>query len=302
MPAKKDPDASTSVPCFYGAELRYRREQAGLTLEQLAEGSFRGISFLSQIERGERGMPMDLALHVDKRLGSDGFFQRRCEDAAKARRVGIAEYFADVAEMEQQARTIEDWAPTFVPGLLQTRAYATAITRSAMPRASDTEVSAIVSARLDRAKLFESEAPPKFWAVLDESVIRRRVLTPAGMAELLGHIVEVVRSTRSIAQIVPATAAAHPFMTGMTRIMTFLDAPPLVYTEALHSSQVIDYPALVMEYRESYDLLRAAALPPEASLAMIEAAAEDYRNEAEQQHRPELRAVAQELLQQRDRR
>ena len=31
MPARKDPDASTSVPCFYGAELRYKREQAGLT-------------------------------------------------------------------------------------------------------------------------------------------------------------------------------------------------------------------------------------------------------------------------------
>ncbi|MGW0819811.1 helix-turn-helix domain-containing protein [Streptomyces sp. NPDC002845] len=302
MPARKDPDASVSVPCFYGAELRFKREQAGLTLEQLAEGSFRGISFLSQIERGERRMPEDLAKHVDERLGTDGFFQRRCEDAAKARRVGIAEYFADVAEMERLARTIKDWAPMFVPGLLQTRAYATAITRAAMPRASDTEVEEIVGARLGRARLFTSEEPPKFWAVLDELIIRRRVLPPAGMAELLDHIAEVVRATRSIVQIVPETAATHPFMMGMTRIMTFLDAPPLVYTEGLHSSQVIDYPALVMEYRESYDLLRAAALPPEASLAMIEAAAEDYRNEAQQQHRPELRAVAQEQLQQRDRR
>jgi transcriptional regulator with XRE-family HTH domain len=300
VPARKDPDASVSVPCFYGAELRYKREQAGLTLEQLAEGSFRGISFLSQIERGERRMPEDLAKHVDERLGTDGFFQRRCADAAKARQVGIAAYFADVAELETLARTIEDWAPMFVPGLLQTRAYATAITRSAMPRASDVDIEEIVGARLDRARLFAGESPPKFWAVLDESVIRRRVLPPAGMAELLDHIAEVVRATRSIVQIVPETAATHPFMMGMTRIMTFFDAPPLVYTEGLHSSQVIDYPALVMEYRESYDLLRAAALPPEASLAMIEAAAEDYRNEAQQQHRPELRAVAQEQLQQRD--
>lgn len=81
MPPRKDPDASASVPCFYGAELRYLREEAGLTLEQLADGSFRGISFLSQIERGERGMPLDLAIHCDTVLKTNGFFQRRCEDA-----------------------------------------------------------------------------------------------------------------------------------------------------------------------------------------------------------------------------
>jgi transcriptional regulator with XRE-family HTH domain len=301
VPVKKNPDASVSVPCFYGAELRYKREAAGLTLEQLAERSFRGISFLSQIERGERRMPEDLARHVDERLGTDGFFQRRCEDAARARRMGFAPHFADVADLEKQARTIEDWAPVLVPGLLQTRAYATVIVRSAMPRASEDEVEEIVNARLERAKLFAKESPPKFWAILDESVIRRRALPPAGMAELLDHIVEVVRTTRSLVQIVPETSV-HPFMTGLTRIMTFHDAPPLVYTEGLHSGQVVDYPALVMEYRESYDLLRAAALSPEASLAMIEAAAEESRNESQQQDRPELRAVAQEQLQQRNRR
>ncbi|MEU0222884.1 helix-turn-helix transcriptional regulator [Streptomyces sp. NPDC006284] len=301
MPPRKDTDASVSVPCFYGAELRFQREQAGLTLEQLAEGSFRGLSFLSQIERGERGMPMDLARHVDERLGTDGFFQRRCEDAARARRVGIAEYFADVAELERQAEGIEEWAPLLVPGLLQTSAYASAITKAAMWRASDDVIAERVGARLERSRLFEGETPPRFWAILDGSVIRRRVLPPAGMAELLTHIAARAKSTRSILQVVPETAAVHPLMMGMAKIMTFADAPPLVYTEGEHSGQVIDYPALVKDYRESYDLLRAAALPPEASLAMIEAAAEEYRNEAQQQVRPELRAVAQEQLQQRDR-
>ncbi|MFF7612856.1 helix-turn-helix domain-containing protein, partial [Streptomyces lavendulae] len=120
MPARKDTDASASVPCFYGAELRFKREAAGLTLDQLADGSFRGVPFLSQIEHGERRMPLDLARHVDRKLGTDGFFERRCEDARKAKQSGHVEYFADVAEMEPDAQTIEDWAPMLVPGLLQT--------------------------------------------------------------------------------------------------------------------------------------------------------------------------------------
>ncbi|MGV4985551.1 helix-turn-helix domain-containing protein [Streptomyces sp. NRAIS4] len=278
MPPRKDPDASANVPSFYGAELRYQRELPGLTLEQLAEGSFRGVPFLSQIERGERRMPMDLARHVDKVLRTDGFFERRCEDARRARQSGHAEYFADVAELEQHAETIEDWAPMLVPGLLQTASYTRAIVRAAMPRASDEEVEEKVSARMERAKLFDSDSPPKFWAILDESLIRRPALPDVRMAELLEHIAQVVKKTHSILQIVPQTTGVHPFMMGMTRFMSFTDAPPVVYTESLHSGQLIDYPALVKQYRESYDLLRAAALPPEASLAIIEAAAEDYRD------------------------
>ncbi|NGO49341.1 helix-turn-helix domain-containing protein [Streptomyces ureilyticus] len=278
MVRRKDIDGSESVPTFYGKELRWKREEAGLTLQQLVEGSFYGQSHLSEIERGERRMPRELAQHVDRVLKTDGFFERRCEDVRKARRSGHAEYFADVAEMERLAETIEDWAPMIVPGLLQTAAYARAIVRAAMPWASDDEVEEKVSARMARAELFNSENPPKFWAILDESLIRRPALPDEQMAELLDHIAEVVRTTHSILQIVPEKAAAHPFMMGMTRIMTFPDAPPVVYVESLHSGQVIDYPALVKQYRESYDLLRAAALPPEASLAMIEAAAEDYRN------------------------
>ncbi|MFI9051835.1 helix-turn-helix domain-containing protein [Streptomyces sp. NPDC053427] len=282
MPPRKDPDASASVPCFYGAELRYQREEAGFTLEQLVEGSFRGLSFLSQIERGERAMPMDLARHVDKKLATNGFFERRCEATQKARKAGYAEHFADVAELEPRAATIEDWAPMLVPGLLQTAPYSRAIMRSAMPWTSGDEIEQMVRARLKRAELFEQEKPPKLWAILDENVIRRRALPPGEMAELMEHIADVVKATPSILQIVPGTAGVHPFMMGLTRIMTFSDAPPLVYTEGLHSGQLIDYPPHVTRYRESYDLLRAAALPPEASLAMVEEAARGYRHEAQQ--------------------
>ncbi|MFH8288960.1 helix-turn-helix domain-containing protein [Streptomyces sp. NPDC018059] len=278
MPPRKDPDASVSVPAFYGAELRFKREAAGLTLERLAEGSYRGISFLSQIERGERRMPLDLAQHVDERLGTDGFFQRRCEDARKARQGGHAEYFADVAEMERDAESIEEWAPMIVPGLLQTRTYAEAVVRTGMPWLRPETVEKQVVARLERADLWERRESPAFWVILHESLIRRPLLPPREMSDQLDRIVTVIRTAQGILQILPETAVAHPLMMGMAKVMTFPDAPPVVYTEGLHSGQLIDFPPLVKDYRRSYDLLRAAALPPEASLAMIEATAEDYRN------------------------
>ncbi|MFJ3416697.1 helix-turn-helix domain-containing protein [Streptomyces sp. NPDC086082] len=278
MPPRKDTDASANVPSFYGAELRFKREAAGLTLEQLAEGSFRGVPFLSQIERGERRMPLDLAQHVDQRLGTDGFFARRCEDARKAKQSGHAEYFADVAEMEKHAESIEDWAPMLLPGLLQTEAYARRIIECGAPWLRPEDVEKQVRARIDRAKLWEREDRPAFWATVREELIRKPILPSEEMAAQLEHVSDVVRSNQGVLQILPETAVAHPLMMGMIRVMTFPDAPPVVYTEGLHSGQLIDYPALVKDYRRSYDLLRASALPPDTSLDLIEQAAEDYRN------------------------
>ncbi|MEU8460771.1 DUF5753 domain-containing protein [Streptomyces sp. NPDC029003] len=208
----------------------------------------------------------------------EGRCERRCEDARKSKQSGHAEYFADVAEMEPFAETIEDWAPMVIPGLLQTAMYARAVVRTSLPWLRPHVVESQVAARVKRAKLWEREDRPAFWAVLHGSLIRDALLPPGEMADQLDHIARTVRSTQSVLQLLPETAAAHPMMMGMIRVMTFPDAPPVVYTEGLHSGQLIDFPALVKDYRRSYDLLRAAALSPEASLARIDAAAEDFRN------------------------
>jgi transcriptional regulator with XRE-family HTH domain len=276
---RKDIDGSESVPCFYGKELRFQRERSGLTLEQLVEGSFYGATYLSEIERGQRRMPVDLARHVDRVLKTDGYFERCCEDVRRARRQGHAEYFERILEAEKHALTIDEWCPTVFPGLLQTREYAWAVVRATHPLETDEETQAKVEARLERSRLFEDDhKTPQYWVVLHESLLRQPVLRPEGMVEQLGRVVDLVRRRRVFTQVLPWSAGAHPFMFGTAMIMTFADAPPLVYTESLHTGHTIDDAALVAAYRRSYDLLRAAALPPEASLAMIESAAEEFRN------------------------
>ncbi|MEU6535224.1 helix-turn-helix transcriptional regulator [Streptomyces sp. NPDC047000] len=279
MPRRRDIDGSTSVPTFYGAELRWKREAAGLSLEGLLEGSFYGKSYLSDIERGERRMPLDLARHADRALDTDGFFERHCEDVRRARRTGHGEYFADVLEAEKCAKTIEEWCPDVFPGLLQTPECAAAVVRATHPLSLDEEVETKVNARMERAEIFQrSHTTPAYWVILDESLITDPILPPKGMADQLSRVVELTDRRRIVPQLVLRKTAPHPFMIGSVMVMTFLDAPPLVYTESLHSGVTIDDPALVEEYRRSYDRLRAVALSPETSLAMIRTAAEGYRN------------------------
>ncbi|MEU9002228.1 helix-turn-helix transcriptional regulator [Streptomyces sp. NPDC048551] len=280
MAARKDIDGSESVPAFYGKELRWRREKAGLTLQQAVEGSFYGATYLSEIELGHRRMPEDLARHVDQVLGTDGFFERCCEDARNARHVGHAKYAEKVLEAEKVAETIEEWCPAAFPGLLQTADYARALAGGESPLEQPEETNVLIRARLARAVLFEADhARPAYWVVMHESLLRLPIVQPELMAAQLDHITALVRRRRIVPQIVPWNVGAHPFVSaGVTLIMTFADAPPLVYTESLHSGLTVDDPAIVKRYRRSYDLLRAVALPPEASLAMMEAAAEDYRN------------------------
>ncbi|MFI8963925.1 helix-turn-helix domain-containing protein [Streptomyces sp. NPDC053493] len=278
MAARKEIDGSASVPQFYGKELRFKREEAGLTLERLVGGSFYGPTYLSEIEHGKRRMPLDLAQHVDRVLGTDGFFQRRCEDVRKAKQGAHAAYFAAIAEAEKRALTIEEWCNVLIPGLLQTAAYAKAVIHSTHPRDTAEEVLAKIEARLKRAELFENPKKPEYWVILHESLVRNSTIPAVEMAEQLDHIAALVRRRRVAVQILPWDGPTRPFMQLPLLFMEFADAPPLMYTEGPYHGQTVDDPSLVKQYRKAYDQLRAAALPPEASLALLEEAAEDYRH------------------------
>ncbi|MFE6766463.1 Scr1 family TA system antitoxin-like transcriptional regulator [Streptomyces sp. NPDC057689] len=275
----KEIDGSAGVPQFYGKELRYQREAAGLTLEKLAEDSFFSIGLLSEVERGNRRMPYELAQHVDRRLGTD-FFTRRCEDVREARRKGHAQYFERVLETEKQALTIGQWSPTVIPGLVQTEAYIRELFRAERMPGLPQEADVMVRARLQRAQHLLEQGNPEYWIVIPESLLWQPVLPPQQMAEQLEHVAALTRSGRIILQIVPWNTGAHALMYNNAMFLDFADAPPLFYTEGQYHGNTIDDPGIVKQYRRSYDLLRAAAESPDSSLAVLEAATEDYRNGA----------------------
>ncbi|MFD4138165.1 MULTISPECIES: Scr1 family TA system antitoxin-like transcriptional regulator [unclassified Streptomyces] len=273
MPGAKELDPYTSPRSFYGAELRRLREAAGLSQEQLGERVFCSGAYIGLFEAATRRPQAEMSKLLDGVLGSGEHFQRLCRLAQGSRH---AAYFADAVELEQRAGTISEYAPMLVPGLLQTEAYARAITRATLALADAEEVEGYVRARLDRQRILDGPTRPLLWAVLHETVLRVPMGGPAVMGEQLRHVAEMARERRILVQVLPFAAAADVFINGMASVMTFRDEAPVVYTEGAGGGQLVEERALVEQSQRSYDLVRAAALSPAASLTLLDSAAEEY--------------------------
>ncbi|MGW0549759.1 helix-turn-helix domain-containing protein [Streptomyces altiplanensis] len=276
MPGPKGLDPSSSPRALLGAELRHAREKAGLTQEELGQPLFVSGSFIGQLEAGTRRMMPEYAVKIDEVLGTGGFFERNCKASTKSK---YPDHFAEAAEAEAIATAIKEYAPLLIPGLLQTEAYARAIFRAYQPTATEAVIDELVTARLERSHLLDDPAKPLLWTVLDEAVLRRKVGEPADMAEALRHVTAMVRRHRVIVQVLPFDAGAHAALNGFLKLMAFEDAPPLAYIQGLGTGQLQDDPATVARHELTYDLVRAMALSPKESLALIDSVAEDYAHE-----------------------
>jgi transcriptional regulator with XRE-family HTH domain len=263
---------------FFGAELKSRREAAGMTQEQLGKLAFCSAGYIGQFEQAIRKPQLDHSKRFDEVFQTGGLFERMWRDLINES--PYAHYFSDAAILEQQAESICGYYPSLVPGLLQTEAYARAVFRAGLPLLPEEEITEQVTNRLARAGIFkpaEGRTPPLYWAVLDEAVIRRPVGGPAVMAEQLEHIARFMRERRALIQILPYAVGAHALIEGSLTLMTFPDAPPVAYVESPHIGQLVDDPGIIARHQMSYDLVRASALSPEESLSLIEAAVEDHR-------------------------
>ncbi|MGA5321126.1 helix-turn-helix domain-containing protein [Streptomyces seoulensis] len=260
---------------FFGTELKRRREEAGLTQTELGAKVFVSGGYIGQFEQAIRKPQLDVAQRIDEVLQTDGIFERLCRKLIDDPR--YADYFAQVVELERLATLICEFAPTVVPGLLQTKEYARAVTIAANPFQADEHVDEIVTARLERSLILSDATRPEYWVALHENVLRIPVGGPPAMARQLDHIAGLMRDRTAIVTVLPHKAGAHAAMNGDLRLMEFEDAPPVAYTETSFSGTLVDVPAVVKRAQRAYDLLRVATLSPEVSLTLIESAAEDFR-------------------------
>ncbi|MGA5216274.1 helix-turn-helix domain-containing protein [Streptomyces cinereoruber] len=260
---------------FFGDLLKERREGAGLSQGELGGRVFVSGAYIGLFEQGIRKPQLDVAKRIDEVLQTGGIFERTWRKLID--KSPYASYFHAVAELEAVATKICEFAPTVVPGLMQTGAYARAVTLAANPFATEEYVEEKVTSRLERAKILTGTTTPEYWVILHENTIRTPVGGSAVMAEQLDRIAALIRERRALVIVVPRSAGAHASMNGMLQLLEFVDQPPTAYTETSFSGTLLDDPAVVKRAQRAYDLLRVAALSPEVSLALIESAAEDFR-------------------------
>ena len=94
----------------------------------------------------------------------------------------MADGFDRVIGFEAEAAVIRMLEARLVPGLLQTRDYATALmsSRRDVPTAT---VERLVRLRMERQTVLRRDDPPRFHLILDEAALRRRVGTSALMRQ-----------------------------------------------------------------------------------------------------------------------
>ncbi|WP_435179253.1 helix-turn-helix domain-containing protein [Actinacidiphila sp. bgisy145] len=268
-------DPALSARSLYGAELRYYRERAGLTLGELADMLHIELSYLARIEQGERRFDPELADVLDRLLDTGGFFVR---NLTAGRSAPDPNKLSPLADWERLAATIKEWDATLVPGLLQTDAYAKAVAETYAPLLADRPTRYRWEARLSRTPVLHDPKGPRYLAVLGEAVLHRGLGGPATMAEQLHSLAALIRRRRITVRVLPLAATPHPTGTdGALRLMTYADESPALHFTAHHTGNHFTDPGAVNLAHLTHDLLTAAALPPEDSLALIESTAADYR-------------------------
>ncbi|MFE2075618.1 helix-turn-helix domain-containing protein [Streptomyces misionensis] len=256
----------------YGEELRLRRIAAGLTQEQLSEIIVCSPTLISHYESGRRLPKPDDARRIDLALGTDGFFERWLQDLESK----CPDHFAAVAELEQQARLIQQFALSLVPGVLQTDDYARALFRAYSPNHTTEELDEAVVIRTKRRRILEGPPRPVVWTLLDEAVLRRCIGGSQVMAEQLRKIAELTEAGRLRLHVLPYGVGAHALLESYLTLMSFEDSAPVAYVEGFLTGNLMDDPALVAASQTAYALALSDALSQQESLALVRAAAEEH--------------------------
>ncbi|MGW3558673.1 helix-turn-helix domain-containing protein [Streptomyces sp. NPDC000963] len=262
-----------------GQELRKLREAKNMTAEQVAERLLVSQSKISRLENGRRSISQrdvrDLCgvYEVEDERMVDSLMQM----AKDSRQQGWWHAFGDIPYsvyigLETDAASLRVYESLIVPGLLQTQEYAQAVIEGMWPEATPSEIDKRIQIRLKRQdRLSDPVNPLRFWAVIDEALLRRVVGNKKIMADQLRLLAELSEKPHVTLQVLPYDVGAHPGMYGKFAILEFQEAmdASVVYLEGVTSDLYLEKAIDVQSYTVMYEHLRAKALSAEQSREFI---------------------------------
>jgi transcriptional regulator with XRE-family HTH domain len=277
----------TVLRIVLGTQLRKLRTSRNITREAAGDAIRASHAKISRLELGRVGSKerdvADLLTFYgveDEELRADFLaLARQASMPGWWQRYGdvLSHWFETLIGLEEAASLIRTYEVQFVPGLLQTEAYARAVTLLGYPRASEREIDRRVELRMTRQKLLQGPDAPRLWAVVDEAALRRPLGGREAMREQLNHLVEVAALPNVTLQVAPFDMGGLAAAGGPITILRFQepDLPDIVYLEQLTSALYLEKEDDVDNYMSVMDRLCAAAVTPRESLTFLQQLIDD---------------------------
>jgi len=259
---------------FLIEELRAARTARGLSQEDLGKLINYSGSHVSAVETGQRPPKLEYVAAVDEALQTGGLFSRMLNKLASLD--SAPPWLREWIVIEREATTLRWFELAFVPGLLQTEAYARATLRAGGMLTSD-QVEQRVTSRLERQAILTGERPPQFIAVLDEAVLRRTVDGDRDlMAEQLERLVSCAEQPYVQILVVPADVGIYPGLQGAFILASLADGTVAAHLDQQIKAQVANQFADIATLQQTWEAIRGEALPRRQSLDLIKEVAKTW--------------------------
>jgi transcriptional regulator with XRE-family HTH domain len=257
--------------------LRSLREGAGLTIEQVAEELDVSPSTISRIETAQVGVR---SLDVKALLAIYEVTEtRHAELLELARKSRQQPWWYEYREVpaaslvgyEFDATSVRQYVAMVLPGLLQTREYASAVLRAIRHDATRAEIEQRLELRMHRQDLLNQAGAPDLWIILDEATLHRPIGGPAVMRKQLQRLIDVSALPKITLQVLPFSAGPHAGLDGDFTIYSFSDPadPDLVFIENSGGDLYLEDTVRTERYRQIFSHLQAAALNPVESVRTL---------------------------------
>ena len=271
----------TVTRMLLGAQLRRLREANGTSREDAGYAIRGSESKISRMELGRVGFKERDVVDL---LGLYGVTEERerTEVLSLLRSANtpgwwyryndlLPGWFQSYLGLEAAAVLIRGYEVQFVPGLLQTEAYARAVIRLGHSGTDTEEIERRVSLRIARQRVLAGSDPPRFWAVVDEAALRRPIGGLAVMQGQIDALIEVTELPTVRLQVIPFGVGGHAAAGGAFTILRFPDRDLLdvVYIEQLTSAFYLDKPEDVDQYAEVMNRLYIEAAPPGQTIEIL---------------------------------